>query len=393
MDPSHKLTTQVCRCEVSADFDDGMVQDAMAIILFPAQHTNGVFSRPLRDHYKSWEAQTLPDPLKEPDDECDDTPSDDLARLYRLYSRLLLFIEDYLTKATAADPSREYFCLSPLSLHNQYLTYLGHPISPRFSAANLSNLERQRLFRAFLRYELLCKMCCYDDFGDSTWYYELSSLWEYNGQTFQEVEAEAIACVQSYVESLHRAMAIQCGYTKRELLVDDLFHDLSCFGFDLATTILQATLAGKQARDHVCNWYCNLFTHMGRIRLTYIWDFKDCLLGFDPLCRIDEHYTEGPGMYKMLYPIGQSSTMQRYLYRRKAWAFLDDIRLHPARLQHLCFTGADWIYECPTSLHDLHDLHDRPVDEHLDDVEMQLQYPTPPFPTGCHFVGLDPFWQ
>ncbi|KAI3339014.1 hypothetical protein F4824DRAFT_457857 [Ustulina deusta] len=390
MDPSRKLTTQVCRHELAADFDHDMVQDAMAIILFPTQHTAGVFSGPLCHHYRSWEAQTLPNPLRRPDDEYDDTPSDHLVRLYRLHSRLLLFIEDYLTKATATDPSREYFGLSPLSLYSQYLTYMGHPLSPRFSAANLTGPERQRLFRAFLRYELLCKMCCSDNLGDSSWYYELSSLWKYKGQTFQLVEAEAIACVQSYVESLHKAIAIQCeSYDEEGDVTDELFSELSCFGFDLATALLQAATAGKQGRDHVQMWLHDLCERKQEdLRTSSDMDCKDCILGFDPLCEKDKHYTEGPGMYKMLYPIGLSSSMQRYLYRRKAWAFLDDVRLHPARIQQLCFTDADWV-----GPEKLHDLHDRAVDEHPHNAEMQLGYPTPPFLQGNRFVGLAPFWQ
>ncbi|KAI0535277.1 hypothetical protein GGR58DRAFT_529675 [Xylaria digitata] len=345
----------------------------MAIILFPTRHTAGVFSGSLYHHCRSWEAQTLPNPLRRPDDECNDTPSDDLVWLYRLHSRLLLFIEDYLTKATATDPSREYFGLSPLPLHSQYLTYMGHPLSPRFSAANLTNPERQRLFRAFLRYELLCKVFCSDNLADSSWYYELSSLWKYKGQTFQQVETEAIC------ES----------YDWKVGVTDELFCQLSFFGFDLATTLLQAATAGKQGRDHVQMWFHDLCERKREdLRTSSYMDCKDCMLGFDPLCQKDKHYTEGPGMYKMLYPIGLSSPMQRYLYRRKAWAFLDDVRLHPARLQQLCFTGADWV-----GPETLHDLHDRPVDEHPHDAQTQLEYPTPPFLQGNRFVGLAPFWQ
>ncbi|KAJ2989201.1 hypothetical protein NUW58_g3591 [Xylaria curta] len=386
------LTTQVCRRELAADFDDDMVQDAMAIILFPTRKTYEVFSVSIRDHYRSWEAQTLPNPLRRSDGECDYTPSDDLVRLYRLHSRLLLFIEDYLTKAIAIDPSRDYCGLSPFSLGSQYLTYMGHPLSARFGAANLTGPERQRLFRAFLRYELLCKMCCADDPIDSSWYYGLSSLWKYKGQTFQQVEAEAIACVQTYVQSLHKAISIQCesyddlgfGYVN-----DNLFSELSCFGFDLAAALLQAATAGKQGRYHVQMWFCDLCERkLEEFRMGHDRDYRDYILGFDLLCEKDMHYMEGPGMYRMLYPIGLSSSMQRYLYRRKAWAFLDDLRLHPARLQLVHFTDADWV--SPEKLHGLHDL---PVDEHPHDAQMQLEYPTPPFLQGGRFVGLAPFWQ
>ncbi|KAI1276065.1 hypothetical protein F5Y07DRAFT_408661 [Xylaria sp. FL0933] len=392
MDPFHKFTTEVCQCEVAANFDDDMVQDAMAIILFPTRYTVGIFSGLLRDHYRAWEAQTLPNPLRILHVECNDAPSDHLVGLYTLHSRLLLFIEDYLTKATATDPSREYLGLSPLSPYSQYLTYMGHPLSPRFNAANLTGPERKRLLRAFLRYELLCKMRCSDNFADSdiSWYYELSSLWKYKGQAFQQVEAEAIACVQSYVESLHRAISMQCeSYLKLQDKAYEYFSErscseLSCFGFDLTTALLQAATAGKQARNHVQMWYHNLSER----KWDEFMDYNNCILGFDPLCEEDKHYAEGPGMYKMLYPIGHSSSMQRFLYRRKAWAFLDDLRFHPPRLQQLCFTGADWV-----GPKRLHTLHDQPTDEHPTDAQRQLEYPTPPFWQENRFVGLAPFWQ
>lgn len=159
---------------------------------------------------------------------------------------LLLFIDNYLTKATATDPSHEYLGLSPFSLHSQYLIYRGYPLSPRFSAANLTGPERQRLFSEFLRYELLCKICCSDKIGDNSWYYKLSSLWKYKGRTFQQVEAEAIACVQSYVQSLHRAISVQCGSCGRlGDPIDEVFAGLSCFGFGLVTVLLQAATVGK----------------------------------------------------------------------------------------------------------------------------------------------------
>lgn len=43
--------------------------------------------------------------------------------------------------------------------------------------------------------------------------------------------------------------------------------------------------------------------------------FKDCILGFETPSERDKHYTEGPGMYKVLYPIGlPSCSMQCYIY-------------------------------------------------------------------------------
>ncbi|GAP89854.2 hypothetical protein SAMD00023353_4100500 [Rosellinia necatrix] len=268
-----------------------------------------------------------------------------------------------------------------------YQSDLCKSFPPRFSAANLTGPERQRFFRAFLRYELLCKWCTSDSLGDSSWYYYLSSLWRYKGRIFRVVEAEAIACVRFYVESLHKAITIQCElHEESQCVIDHLCSDLSYFGLDLAAALLQAATAGKQGREHVRMCWHGLYER--RPQDDYSLAFKDCILGYDPLREKDEHYTEGPGMYRMLYPIALSSAMQRYLYRRKAWAFFDDIRLHPARLQHVCFTDADW-----GDVEKLHSLHDRPIDEYPHSPETQMGYPAPPFWQGNRFVGLDPFWQ
>ncbi|KAI0802177.1 hypothetical protein GGR55DRAFT_692398 [Xylaria sp. FL0064] len=161
-----RLTTEVCQCEVAADFDDDMVQDAMAIILFPTRYTIGIFSGPLRDHYRSWEAQTLPNPLRRPHAECNDAPSDHL---------------------------------------------------------------------------------------------------KYKGQAFQQVEAEAIACVQSYVELLHRAIS------------------------------MQSATAGKQGRNHIRMWYNDLRER----KWDDFMDYNYRILGFDPLCEEDKHYTEVEGISKV----------------------------------------------------------------------------------------------
>lgn len=40
-------------------------------------------------------------------------------------------------------------------------------------------------------------MRCSDKDGRDSWYYKLSELRKYKGQTFKPAEAEAIGCVQS----------------------------------------------------------------------------------------------------------------------------------------------------------------------------------------------------
>lgn len=138
-------------------------------------------------------------------------------------------------------------------------------------------------------------MCCADDLGDSSWYYQLSSLWEYKGQPFQQVEAEAIACVQFYVESLYKAISIQCESYRKKCVTDKLFSELSCFGFDLTTALLQAATVGKQGRDHVRMWPHSLFDrNQERPPTVSDTDCKDCIFGYNPLFKTDKHRCSTP---------------------------------------------------------------------------------------------------
>lgn len=122
------------------DLDDYMVQDAVAIMLFPTQQRTGIFSNALRDHYRLWETCNLPNPLKSRDNTFSDQGQ---TMLSNLFNRLLIFIEDYLTKATAKNAAVEYSCLPDLSAHSRRQSCLGYSISTRFNAANLSSSEKK----------------------------------------------------------------------------------------------------------------------------------------------------------------------------------------------------------------------------------------------------------
>lgn len=77
-----------------ADFDDKMIQDAVGIITFPSYDPYDMYNiYPTSDPFNSWKAQLLRKPLQ-----TDHNLSNELEKLH---GRLLLFIEDYLTKATA----------------------------------------------------------------------------------------------------------------------------------------------------------------------------------------------------------------------------------------------------------------------------------------------------
>ncbi|KAM5346300.1 hypothetical protein ACJ41O_009305 [Fusarium nematophilum] len=193
--------TYIMKKLLATDLDEDMMQDAMAIILFPWRNTSSNYSSLARTHLGSWAAHKLPNPIKENDGRLID-------ELGKLHSRLLLFIEDYLTKATAIFPPREYLCLPDLSPTRSELMFKGRPVNTRFDAGDLTEPERKRLLRAFLRYECFCKMHYTGIKHGDSW--DEKPLYRYGPKEFHESECEAIQCVFTYVESLYGAMFAQC---------------------------------------------------------------------------------------------------------------------------------------------------------------------------------------
>ncbi|KAG5756970.1 hypothetical protein H9Q72_006981 [Fusarium xylarioides] len=178
----------IIRRVLAAELDANMIQDAMAIIL-PSQ------SEGMRAYLQAWAKSQLRDPLKHNDD-------DMLDELNKLHSRLLLLIEDYITKATAPFPRREYLCLPQTQrpLTEGHLMFKGLKVTPRFSSANLTFPERERFVKAFLMYELLCKIRDFHHLPDQ----------RLPRRRISNAEYEAVRCVHNYVYSLYEAIFAQC---------------------------------------------------------------------------------------------------------------------------------------------------------------------------------------
>ncbi|KAI8658953.1 hypothetical protein NCS55_01174100 [Fusarium keratoplasticum] len=106
----------IARMLVALDFDDDTIQDAMGIILLPSPDNRGHYSKILRRHYARWLENRLPNPLETRDGSLID-------EVHRLQARQLLFIEDYLTKATAIFPPRDTGLLYPDTLYVNACAY------------------------------------------------------------------------------------------------------------------------------------------------------------------------------------------------------------------------------------------------------------------------------
>ncbi|KAI8714870.1 hypothetical protein NCS52_01207900 [Fusarium sp. LHS14.1] len=313
--------TYITRTLVTLDFDDQMIQDAMGIILLPPPDRRSRYSKVLRRHYICWAENQFPNPFKTRDGDLTD-------KLYKLQARLLLFIEGYLTKATAIFPPREYLCLPDLSPNGTHLMFKGETVSPRFNAAQLTDAERKRLLAAFLRYELMCVIR------------------------------------HQYVRSLYAAMFAQCSnswlpdipvgspysYSTGLLYPDTLYvnacvyasdmglppnealHQISieAAGFGLVAVLLRSSMAGQDGRDHLWSWFKRFFENRRMISRSSITSLHYGYGDFDT-GEVRDTPHENSGMYQMLCSrFTTNLSLHSDICRQRAWAFFDDDRFYPS---------------------------------------------------------------
>ncbi|KAI1180959.1 hypothetical protein F4777DRAFT_527642 [Nemania sp. FL0916] len=384
-----------------ANLDDDMVQDAMAIILFPPRNNAGlVESIPQRDHFFEWSNKRFPNPLtnKPPINGKDKSL---VQKIVKLYYRLLVFIEDYITKATAACPSREYLCLPHPS---GQLTFKDRPVCTIIDVTQCNSSERRRLLRAFLKYEAISKFC--SNRHDSALVQQCYRL----RTRFGPWAEEAVFCVELYLGSLYRALLAQCGdsdlpenppaihtdqmprevscspdwthlsaeqlifWTSRSLNADELCPWLGCLGFDLAMILVAGITAGPRGRTLVGQWFKHAAKRGPRCGQHRSWRSRrpgaSLLIGPGSGAVTGEGpdgviCLAGPDLYRMLYPglrtrnKGEPHSLRSlcqdnalFLYRSRAWVFFDDVHLFKAHGDGPHFP-ADEITFPPIQFHDI----------------------------------------
>jgi hypothetical protein len=341
----------IIRQVMAFEFDEQMIQDAMAIILLPiprSTHWNKLSkrqSRPICEHILAWSESQLPDPIKEGNDDL-------LGQLNKLHSQLLVLVEDYITKATASFPPWEYLCLPHVQqpLTEGHLMFRGVKVTPRFNSANLTSLERKRFIKAFLLYELFCKISNAPHASNMVRQYREVSYAEY----------EALGCVHNYVRSLYGAMFAQCNdgwlpSTSSEaslgsgLLFPDTYYfdaksyspnfevcslgitprydlgdSFSTTGLDYLTIFLGYNLADEDEREALMAHFEYIWGFESPIR-SYKWDTTfTLLLTTKPTCKNGcESF-----MYKQL-SLKRDEKLRHKIFQQRAWVFFDDNRFYP----------------------------------------------------------------
>ncbi|KAF4990991.1 hypothetical protein FGRMN_8112 [Fusarium graminum] len=337
---------------IAAEFDDGLMQDAMAVILFRCprdsliqpSHKRGSMS--VGDLLALWPESKLPNPLEDGDDNL-------LSQIDKLHSQLLILIEDYITKATASFPPQEYVCLpqyqSPLS--GGHLVFRGVKGSSRFNSARLTSLERRRFVKAFLEHEILCQT---SHLGIT-----FNNL---NRSSITLTERESIFCVNEYFCSLYGALFAQCnddwlpdtwtgalpgrqllhpdnfwfeadayapdqedldiGRIEENIVESDYAATFSTFGLDHLKDFLRYNMARSDEREAL------------RIKVQQVCDSDENYLAVDVFCklsclddRVEDHDPES-FMYEQI-PIDISCRLRQQVCEQRAWVFFDNDRFYP----------------------------------------------------------------
>ncbi|KAF5610150.1 uncharacterized protein FSUBG_3382 [Fusarium subglutinans] len=176
--------------------DHELLQDALAIIYLGENYGFDDFDDfdEICDLARKWEAKTLPLPFHRGD-------NDSITKLRLLFERMSEFIDDYLSKATAQNTVEAY-------LQPPRLTYIDTVDSQRITLHDLNLQERSRLFKAFIKFEVLCK------FSGRVAHHALTTVRSHQALELSSWENEALMCVYEYIKASYSAMFVQCTDTQ-----------------------------------------------------------------------------------------------------------------------------------------------------------------------------------
>ncbi|KAF5001073.1 hypothetical protein FGRMN_1267 [Fusarium graminum] len=334
---------------LASDFGEAGIQDAIAILLFPVPACS---VSAVSQHLRSWSKGQLPDPFESNNEQL-------LRELIRLHGFLLMFIEDYITKAIATDPSREYLCLPTLSLDRERSFFREEDVFVPFDSTHLTSSEMQRFMRAFLRYELDCKVHVATILFQQT--VKLSLKRHFKRRKLNELEHEAIMCVESYVQSLYGAMIAQCGdawlptspensSTEKGLLFPDSFYmDPEAYGSDLGLGDIGGATIANRLSDFGLDLAAELLcifkdknVHKVELKRFFVKisnsDLYEFITGMghlesdileDPECQ-QPTGLDAPMYHRLRGRLCRGGLLTK-IYRRRAWVFFDNDRLYPRR--------------------------------------------------------------
>ncbi|KAL2758931.1 hypothetical protein ACRALDRAFT_1069096 [Sodiomyces alcalophilus JCM 7366] len=229
-----------------------LFRHAVAVVMSPAPQL-APSRRPAEQLMTRLVADQLPDPFQE-------RHSPTIAKLRILTWRLEVFAGDYISKAAAPYLPHAYVCLpdmAPLPVaassssdsRHTHLRFMDCNVARRLDVTALRPAEKYRCYRAFLRFELICRAfwnnwplaCEWTDpmtepspgkspaarFNpDDHPFWDWDYINRYEGRLCPSVESEAMLSVFEYARSLHGALLWSCTHTTLpDLPFDSYPHD------------------------------------------------------------------------------------------------------------------------------------------------------------------------
>ncbi|KAJ4138455.1 hypothetical protein NW768_002289 [Fusarium equiseti] len=304
--------------------------------------------------------------------------------LFLLLSQLISFIVDFVSKAASPYLPKAYLGIPNSLGRGSY--FKGKDLgNTRIEFSNLTSSEKYRFLRAFLRYELICRIChpeAWTMFEKQGIYAKVMSDIGDNGA----MDPAMLNTVHEYYQGLYGAIFAHCrdawvpGQPRKDmssfdydlLFPDTIFLDakaylrdlgiydtgivrmLPCFGIDHLTVIIHGLNRGGDHAHHIRHSFHLLSTtrpcayypwiddqHAGENYIRYP-AYNRLLQGQTVYLNRADRLSDAE---IALYQSGQSDSpaprwlelhsLQLRIYRQRAWGLLDDDRFYPRRQHQL----------------------------------------------------------
>ncbi|KAH7236758.1 uncharacterized protein BKA55DRAFT_520860 [Fusarium redolens] len=305
---------------LTGDRHEELLQDALGLLYLDLAD-NRPDNHVMKYIIRQWTSKALPNPLEEKDQAT-------IAKLYKLFSHMSMFVEEYISKATALNPPQAYLCLPQISIPIRGLYYNEHSFSPKYVTLDeLTSSECQFLVWAFMRFDMLCKT-----HGPGAALLidknEHSAITEKILYQLADYEHEAIYCVLEYLPK--ECIPALLGFV----------YDLPDLGFDLLRNLV--LFANKTQPEDVRSWFYTIFSEwtrstlppprnhrfplLGGLSMNLDRHLDDSLRSFLVRRLSPTHYLESARFSLIPFRL-RALCLQRRIFRQRAWVFLDDTRL------------------------------------------------------------------
>ncbi|KAI3579006.1 hypothetical protein IWW34DRAFT_622231 [Fusarium oxysporum f. sp. albedinis] len=305
---------------LNGDRYEQLLQDALGL-LYLELADNRPDNHVMRYIIRQWASKALPNPFEKKDQATIDD-------LYKLFSHMSMFVEDFISKATSSNPPQAYLCLPQIEIPSRGLYYNQHSFCPEHVTLDeLTSSECQLLAWAFIRYDMLCKIDGHKaalllDDGE----YSAITKKCFTRQFRRPAARKDMKLPQQCISAL-------LGYV----------YDFSDLGFDLLRNLV--LFANKTQPEDMRSWLYTILSDWTRSQHPSPRNHRFPLLSrlsIDLNSRLDgslrsslvhrlslTHSLDTVPPFSIL-----PSILQRSIFRQRAWVFLDDTRLCQKGLDH-----------------------------------------------------------